>query len=45
MRPNVDITHQLNGRVKEYADANDLDVDAAYTEVIEAGVDELEDDN
>lgn len=42
MRPNIQITHQLNGRVKDYAAANELDLDEAYREVIETGLEELE---
>lgn len=42
MRPNIQISHALNGRVKDYAGANDLDVDEAYREIIETGLDELE---
>jgi len=42
MRPNIDISHTLGGRVKDYAEANDLDLSAAYTEVLEAGLEALE---
>ncbi len=42
MRPNIDISHTLGGRVKDYAEANDLDLSEAYTVVLEAGLDELE---
>jgi len=42
MRPNIQISHQLNGRVKDYAAANDLTTDEAYKEIIEAGLEELE---
>ncbi|WP_277424148.1 hypothetical protein [Halorubrum sp. CSM-61] len=41
MRPNIDITHTLGGRIKDYAEANDLDLSEAYTEVLEAGLDVL----
>jgi len=44
MRPNIQITHQLNGRVKDYAAENDLDLDEAYRQIIEVGLGELEDD-
>lgn len=44
MRPNIQITHQLNGRVKDYAAANDLTTEEAYKQVIEAGLEELESD-
>lgn len=42
MRPNIQISHQLNGRVKDYAARNGLDLDEAYREIIKAGLDELE---
>ncbi len=42
MRPNIDISHTLGGRVKDYAEANDLGLSEAYTEVLEAGLDKLE---
>jgi hypothetical protein len=42
MRPNIDISHTLGGRVKDYAEANDLDLSEAYAEVLEAGLDSLE---
>lgn len=45
MRPNIQISHQLNGRVKDYAAENDMTVDEAYREIIEAGLDVLEEEN
>jgi len=42
MRPNIDISHTLGGRVKDYAEANDLDLSEAYIEVLEAGLDVVE---
>ncbi|MXR51011.1 hypothetical protein GRX03_05245 [Halovenus sp. WSH3] len=42
MRPNIDISHTLGGRVKDYAEANGLDLSEAYTEVLEAGLEALE---
>jgi hypothetical protein len=42
MRPNIDISHTLGGRIKDYAEANDLDLSEAYTEVLEAGLDTVE---
>jgi hypothetical protein len=42
VRPNIQITHQLNGRVKDYAAANDLELAEAYREIIETGLAELE---
>ena len=42
MRPNIDISHTLGGRIKDYAEANDLDLSEAYAEVLEAGLEALE---
>lgn len=42
MRPNIQISHQLNGRVKDYAAENDLTAEEAYREIIEAGIEALE---
>ena len=42
MRPNIDISHTLGGRVKDYAEMNDLNLSEAYTEVLEAGIEALE---
>jgi hypothetical protein len=42
MRPNIDISHTLGGRVKDYAEANDLNLSEAYAEVLEAGLKGLE---
>jgi len=42
MRPNIDIDWATHGRIKDYAEANDLDLSAAYTEVLEVGLDTLE---
>src|SRR6056297_1855266 len=42
MRPNIRISHTLNGRVKDYAAEHDLTVDAAYREIIEAGIADLQ---
>ena len=38
MRPSIDISHELAGRVKDYAEANDLDTSEAYAELLEAGL-------
>ena len=45
MRPNIDISYTLGGRVKDYAEANDSDLSEAYTEVLEAGLEALETQN
>jgi hypothetical protein len=42
MRPAIDITHGLHGRLKDYAEANELELSEAYTEVLEAGLKALE---
>jgi len=38
MRPNIDISHTLNGRVKDYAEQQDMGLTEAYKEIIEAGL-------
>ena len=38
MRPNIDISHTLNGRVKDYAERQGVSLEEAYREVIEAGL-------
>jgi hypothetical protein len=42
MRPAIDISHGLHGRVKDYAEANDLSLDEAYIGVLETGLETLE---
>ncbi|EMA15809.1 hypothetical protein BDK61_2798 [Haloarcula quadrata] len=42
MRPNIDIDWAIHGRIKDYAEANDLTLSEAYTEVLGAGLDTLE---
>jgi hypothetical protein len=42
MRPNIDIEWAIHGRIKDYTEANDLNLSEAYTEVLEAGLDTLE---
>jgi len=42
MRPNIDISHTLNGRVKDYAEQGDKDLEEAYQEIIEAGLEAVE---
>jgi len=42
MRPNIDIEWAIHGRIKDYAEANDLDLSESYAEVLEAGLDTLE---
>ena len=42
MRPNVEITHTLQGRIKDFAEERDLTLSEAYTELLEAGLNTLE---
>jgi len=42
MRPAIDISHGLHGRLKDYAEANDVDLSEAYVEALEAGLEALE---
>jgi hypothetical protein len=42
MRPNIDISHTLNGRVKDYAEQEDQALEEAYREIIEAGLEAVE---
>jgi hypothetical protein len=43
MRPNIDISHTLNRRVKDYAERQDIGLEDAYQEIIEAGLEAVED--
>jgi hypothetical protein len=42
MRPAIDISYGLRGRLKDYAEANELSLDEAYIEVLKTGLDTLE---
>ena len=42
MRPNIDISHTLNGRVKDYAEQGDKSLEEAYREIIEVGLEAVE---
>jgi hypothetical protein len=42
MRPAIDLSYGLHGRLKDYAEANELDLSEAYAEVLEAGLEALE---
>lgn len=42
MRPNIDISHTTNGRVRDLAEELDCSVGEAYSRVIQRGLDELE---
>jgi len=45
MRPNIQISHALNGRVKDYAAEHDLSAPEAYEEIIRAGLDVVTDED
>lgn len=45
MRPRVDITWSLDGRIRDLAEERGIDRDEAYRLVIETGLDELESEN
>ena len=42
MRPNIDISHTLNGRVKDYAEQQEVSLEEAYREIIETGLEAVE---
>ena len=42
MRPAIDLSYGLHGRLKDYAKANDLELSEAYAEVLEVGLEALE---
>jgi hypothetical protein len=42
MRPNIDISHTLNGRVKDYAEQQEMALEEAYQEIIERGLEAVE---
>ncbi|MHC3439442.1 hypothetical protein ACYJ1Y_15470 [Natrialbaceae archaeon A-gly3] len=42
MRPNIDISHTLHGRVKDFAEENDLTLTEAYVELLEEGLESVE---
>jgi len=42
MRPNIDISYTLNGRVKDYAKQQNMALDEAYRKIIEAGLEAVE---
>jgi hypothetical protein len=44
MRPNIQISHSLNGKVKDYAADEGIDTSEAYRRIIEAGLTELTDE-
>ena len=42
MRPNIDVSHTLNGQVKDYAEQQGMGLTEAYQEIIEAGLEAVE---
>lgn len=42
MRPAIDIRWSIHGRIKEYAEENNLELSEAYEDVLEAGLEEIE---
>lgn len=42
MRPNIKISHSLNGRVKDFAAEHEINVSKAYRLIIVAGLEELQ---
>lgn len=44
MRPNIHISHQMNGRAKDLAEERDEDVEETWRAIIEAGIETLEND-
>lgn len=42
MRPNIQISHSLNGRIKDFAARHDMSVPQAYRLVIRTGIEDLE---
>jgi len=43
VRPNVDISWSIHGRLKDLADEEDLSLTEAYERALTRGLDELED--
>jgi len=42
MRPNIDISWSIHGRVKDHAERNDLDLTEAYSDILERGLEDVE---
>ena len=42
MRPNIDIDWAIHGRIKDLAEANEMNLSEAYAEVLESGLEALE---
>lgn len=43
VRPNIDISHAVNGQVRDYADKYGMDINEAYAEIIKAGLEARDD--
>ncbi|MFC7074627.1 hypothetical protein ACFQJ7_11205 [Halovenus rubra] len=41
MRPNIDITHTLHGRIKDYAEDKEMELSEAYSELLERGLESV----
>lgn len=41
MRPNIQISHSLNGQVKDFAAQHDLSTGEAYRMIIQVGLEDL----
>ncbi len=41
MRPNIDIPWSIHGKIKEYAEANDITIEEAYIETLNQGTEQL----
>ena len=42
MRPNVDLSHATHGRVKDFAEEQDISLTEAYEQLLNAGLDAVE---
>ncbi len=41
MSPNIDITHETHGKVKDYAENTEQNLTEAYEELLNAGIESL----
>jgi hypothetical protein len=42
MRPNIDLSYETHGAVKDYAKANDVTLTEAYETLLRTGIDNVE---
>lgn len=42
MRPNIDLTHTLHGRIKDYAEEHDMELSEAYTKLLKQGLETID---